>query len=55
MSTPITRSEMSHVMPEIRVTDTHLAQQTITLNGRPYTPGTAITGGKLRVNRRGDR
>jgi hypothetical protein len=42
-STPITRAEMLHVMPEITVTDPHLSQQTITLNGQPFTPGTAIT------------
>jgi hypothetical protein len=34
---------MAHVMPEITVTDPHLSQHTITLNGQPFTPGTAIT------------
>jgi hypothetical protein len=34
---------MAHVTPEIIVTDAHLSQQTITLNGQPFTLGTAIT------------
>jgi hypothetical protein len=42
-STPMTRAEVAHVTPEITVTDPHLSQQTITLNGLPFTPGTAIT------------
>jgi hypothetical protein len=42
-STPITHTEMAHVTPEIIVTDAHLSQQTITLNGQPFTLGTAIT------------
>jgi hypothetical protein len=42
-STPITHAEMAHVMPEITVTDPHLSQHTITLNGQPFTPGTAVT------------
>ena len=42
-STPITTAKMGHVTPEIVVTDPHLAHQTITLNGQPFTPGTAIT------------
>ena len=34
---------MGRVTPEIIVTDPHLDQQTIMLNGQPFTPGTAIT------------
>jgi hypothetical protein len=43
ISTPITRAEPFHLVPEVSVTDAYLAHQTITLNGKPYTPGTAIT------------
>lgn len=43
ISTPITRAEPFHLVPEVSVTDAYLANQTITLNGKPYTPGTAIT------------
>jgi hypothetical protein len=42
-STPMTHAEVAHVIPKITVTDPHLSQQTITLNGLPFTPGTAIT------------
>jgi hypothetical protein len=42
-STPITQAEILHVKPEITVTDPHLSEQTIALNGQPFTPGTAIT------------
>jgi hypothetical protein len=43
ISTPITRAKQFYPVPEVRVTDAYLANQTITLNGKPYTPGTAIT------------
>ena len=42
-STPITQAEILHVKPEITVIDPHLSQQTITLNGQPFTLGAAIT------------
>jgi hypothetical protein len=43
LSTPIARAERFHLIPEVSVTDAYLVSQTITLNGQPYTPGTAIT------------
>ena len=43
ISTPITQAQRLHLAPEVSVTDAYLATQTITLNGKPYTPGTAIT------------
>jgi hypothetical protein len=43
MATPMTQAGRWHLMPEVSVTDAYLANQTITLNGKPYTPGTAIT------------
>ena len=43
ISTPIIRTERFHLVPEVSVTDAYLANQIITLNGKPYTPGTAIT------------
>ena len=42
-STPVTSAEVFHVIPQVTISDAHLAHQTITLNGQPYTPGTPIT------------
>ena len=42
-STPVARAEVFHVIPQVSISDAHLARQTITLNGQPYTPGTPIT------------
>jgi hypothetical protein len=43
VATPTTQATRFHLVPEVSVTDAYLADQTITLNGKPYTPGTAIT------------
>jgi hypothetical protein len=43
VATPTTQAARFHLVPEVSVTDAYLADQTITLNGKPYTPGTAIT------------
>ena len=42
-STPVVSAEVFHVLPQVSISDAHLARQTITLNGQPYTPGTPIT------------
>jgi FG-GAP repeat protein/putative Ig domain-containing protein len=42
-STPIASAEVFHVIPQVSISDAHLARQTITLNGQPYTSGTPIT------------
>jgi hypothetical protein len=43
VSQPVTTAQIFHVIPQISITDPHLAQQHITLNGYPYTPGSAIS------------
>jgi hypothetical protein len=42
-STPVASAEVFHVIPQVSISDAHLARQTITLNGQPYTPGTPIS------------
>jgi hypothetical protein len=42
ISTPATRAEPFHLVPAVSITDAYLAHQTITLNGKSYTTGTAI-------------